>query len=445
MKRRDFLQYSALATTSLSFASCSKAVKQASPVAFGKPEKADLNLGFVASIECLPLVVAKNKGFFKEQGLNVTLVKFPTWDALKEALTKGKVDVAATHFSLPLWSQVAKEKQPLIALMGLNMNGGSIGMSKKSWDSGLRPSPKFNYRREFSELYGGYLRSSKDTPIFGIDHPASMSSYMARYWLGSMQISPDHRFKFQVVNEQDLTAGLQSGKIQAYAVEESIAQKLLKDKQGFTAYVDRDVWRGHPDKILTATGAWAKQNPIATKAVIAAVLAACQFCDIERFRKEEEKTPITLAKELVKSEYLADGDAARIKSLLTGQYQYDNLDKQPSKVAMNDFIVYHYVDNTNYLGDNNHANYLWQSHGIWLLTQMVRWNQLNLFTYPKNGDDLVQAAYGMQAYREVAKAVGVVIPGDSVRKELPSVFIDKLAFDPTAPVDYINSFDIRTN
>jgi nitrate/nitrite transport system substrate-binding protein len=445
MKRRDFLQYSALATTSLTFASCSKAVKQASPVAFGKPEKADINLGFVASIECLPLVVAKNKGFFKEQGLNVTLVKFPTWDALKEALTKGKVDVAATHFAVPLWSQVAKEKLPVIALMGLNMNGGSIGMSKKSWDGGLRPSTKFNYRREFSELYGGYLRSSKDIPIFGIDHPDSMSSYLARYWLGSMQISPDRRFKFQVVNEKDLTAGVQSGKIQAYAVEESIAQKLIKDKQGFTAYVDRDIWRGHPDKILATTGAWAKQNPIGTKGLIAAVLAACQFCDIERLRKEEEKTPITLAKELVQSDYLADGDAARIKSLLTGQYQYDNLEKKPNKVDMNDFTVFHFVDNTNYLGDNNHANYLWQSHGIWLLTQMVRWNQLNLFTYPKNGEELVQAAYGLGAYREVAKAVGVSIPSDSIRKELPSVFIDKLAFDPAAPLDYINSFDIRTS
>jgi nitrate/nitrite transport system substrate-binding protein len=445
MKRRHFLQYSALATTSLTFASCSKDVKKANPVAFGKPEKADINLGFVATIECLPLIVAKNKGFFKDQGLNVTLVKFPTWDALKEALDKGKVDVAATHFATPLWSQVAKEKQPLIALMGLNINGGSIGLSKKNWDDGLRPSPKFNYRQEFSDFYGNYIRSAKEPLVFGIDHPQAMSSYLARYWLGSMQMSPDRQFKLQPVSDKDLLSGVQSGKIQAYAVKESLAQKLNKEKQGFTAYVNRDIWRGHPDKVLTTSAAWAKQNPIATKAVIASVLAACQFCDIERLRKEEEKTPITLAKELVQSDYLADGDAAAIKSLLTGQYQYDYIDKKPSKLAMNDFTVFHFVDNTNYLGNSNHANYIWQSHGTWLLTQMVRWHQLNLSAYPKNGDDLVKAAYGLAAYREVAKAVGVALPGEAVRKEAASAFIDKLAFDPSLPVDYLNGFDIRTS
>jgi nitrate/nitrite transport system substrate-binding protein len=445
MKRRDFLQYSALTAAGMTFAACSKEVKQAKPVAFGQPEKKDINLGFVASIECLPLVVAKNKGFFKEQGLNVTLVKFPTWEALQEALTKGKVDVAAAHFAMPLWSQIAKEKMPIMALMGLNMNGGSIGMSRKSWEGGLRPSPRFNYRQEFAELYNTYLRTSKDPPIFAISHPAAMSNYLARYWLGSMQISPDRRFKFQVVKDQDLMAGVQSGKIQAYAVEEAAAQKILKEKQGFTAYVDRDIWQGHPDKILATTAPWAKQNPIGTKAVIASVLAACQFCDIERLRKEEEKTPITLAQQLVQSEYLTDGDSKAIKSLLTGRYQYENLDKNPIVLPMNDFNVFHFVDNTNYLGDYNHANYLWQSHATWVLTQMVRWNQLNLFNYPKNADELIQAAYGLDAYKEVAKAVGMNIPKETTRKEAARVFIDKLAFDPTAPVDYINSFDIRTS
>jgi nitrate/nitrite transport system substrate-binding protein len=446
MKRRDFLQYSALAATGMTFAACSKAaVNQARPVAFGQPEKKDISIGFVASIECLPLVVAKNKGFFKEQNLNVTLVKFPTWEALKAALSSGKVDVAATHFAIPLWSQIAKEKQPLIALMGLNMNGGSIGMDKKSWEGGLRPSPRFNYRLEFAEMYNTYLRTYKTPPIFAISDPAAMSSYLARYWLGSMQLSPDRRFQLQVVKDKDVAAGLQSGKIQAYAVNEAVAQKLVKDKLSFTAYVDRDIWQGHPDKILATTAPWAKQNPIATKAVIASVLAACQFCDVERFRKEEEKTPITLAQQLVQGEYLTGGDGTWFKSLLKGQYQYENLDKNPIKLPINDFNVFHSVDNTSYLGDSNHANYLWQSHAVWVLTQMVRWNQFNLFTYPKNAEDLIQASYGLNAYKEVAKAVGLNIPKEAMRKEAATFFIDKLAFDPTAPVDYINGFDIRTS
>jgi nitrate/nitrite transport system substrate-binding protein len=309
MKRRYLLQYGTLTTASLAFAACSKGVNQAKPVAFGQPEKKELNIGFVSSISCLPLVIAKDKGFFKDQGLTVKLIKFPTWEALQEGLTKGKVDVAQTHFALPLWSHVSKDKLPIVALMGMTLHGNSMGLSKKAWDGGMRPSRKFNYRREFSELYNSYLRGFKEPPIFAIEHQAAMSSYLARYWLGSMQINPNKSVKFQVVNDKDLLTGLQSGKIDAYAVEESAQQKFIKDKNGFTAYVGRDIWQGHPDKILATTAAWSKNNPITAKAVVASVLAACQFCDIERFRKEEEKTPITLAQQLAKADYLDGSDA----------------------------------------------------------------------------------------------------------------------------------------
>jgi nitrate/nitrite transport system substrate-binding protein len=473
MKRREFLQYVTLSTVSLVFVACSKTVNQAKPIAFGQPEKQNINIGFVPSIECLPLIVAKDKGFFKDQGLTVNLVKFDSWDAVKEALSKGKVDVAEAPFALPLWSQVGKDKSPLIALMGLNLNGGSVGMSKKLWDKGMRPSTKFNYRREYSELYNGYMRGrknvakepdkknkeknqdekekekDKDTgglPIFAIDHPASMAHYLARYWLATMQIAPDRSFKFQVMNAKDLRAGLQSGQVEAYVTEESVHQQLIKAKLGFTSYVNRDIWRGHPDKILTTTAAWAKQNPIGTKAVIASVLAACQFCDLERLRKEEEKTPITLGQQLVKPEYLAGGDAKIIKTLLTGTYQYEMMDaKQPVKVKMDDFSIFHYVDKTSYLSEPNHANFLWKSHAVWVLTQMVRWGQLNLADYPKNAEDLVNAAYGLEAYKEVAKAVGINLPQETSRKENSATFIDKMLFDPGQPVNYINGFDLRAN
>jgi nitrate/nitrite transport system substrate-binding protein len=261
-----------------------------------------------------------------------------------------------------------------------------------------------------------------------------------------MQLAPDHAFKFQVMTEKDLRSGLQSGKVEAYAMEESLQQQLIKEKLGFSSYVNRDIWQGHPDKILTTTAAWAKQNPIATKAVIASVLAACQFCDLERLRKEEEKTPITLAQQLVKPEYLPGADAKSIKAVLTGNYQYEAIDpKKPITVPMPDFNVFHYVDKTNYLSEPNHANFLWKSHAVWVLTQMVRWSQLNLAEYPKNADDIINAAYGLDAYKEVAKAVGLNLPKEASRKESETAFIDKMTFDPGQPVNYINGFDLRAS
>jgi nitrate/nitrite transport system substrate-binding protein len=445
MKRRYLLQYGALTAASLTFAACSKVVKQAKPVAFGKPENPEIKIGFVPSIDCLPLIVAKDRGFFQEQGIQANLVKFPTWDALQEALSKGKVDVAQMHFAMPLWSHLKKDKTLLVALMGMTLNGNSIGLSQQAWEEGLRPSPKFNYPREFGEAYNTYVRSFKQPPIFAIEHQAAMSNYLARYWLGSIQIDPERNFKFQVVKDKELLAGLKSGKIASYAIAESTNRQLIQDKQGFTAYVDRDIWQGHPDKILATTADWTKKNPIGAKAVIAAVLAACQFCDIERFRIEEDKKPIELAQELVKPEYLADGDTKAIKTLLTGNYQYDRLDTKSTTTHIPDFNVFHFVDGLDYLQEPNNANTIWHSQAVWVLTQMVRWNQLNLFEYPQNADDLIKAAYPLDTFQAVAKAVGLNLPKELTKKEPASVFIDKLAFDPSQAVNYINNFDLRAH
>jgi hypothetical protein len=74
MKRRQFLQYSTLAAAGLTFAACTN---QGSthftqpPVNFGKLEKTDLKIGIVSGLDCLPLVVAKEKGCHTCQTTNL--------------------------------------------------------------------------------------------------------------------------------------------------------------------------------------------------------------------------------------------------------------------------------------------------------------------------------------------------------------------------------------
>jgi nitrate/nitrite transport system substrate-binding protein len=92
----------------------------------------------------------------------------------------------------------------------------------------------------------------------------------------------------------------------------------------------------------------------------------------------------------------------------------------------------------------DNANYPWMSHGVWLLTQMVRWNQLpDIKEYPANADELIETIYPPGIYTEVAQAMGITIPTERMKVEPGSVFIDGREFDPADPVGYINGFDIR--
>jgi nitrate/nitrite transport system substrate-binding protein len=469
MKRRQFLQYSTLTAAGLTFAACTN---QGSthftqpPVNFGKLEKTDLQIGIVSGLDCLPLVVAKEKGMFKKYGLNVTLVKQPTWEQVQQELHSGKLDAAQTLFAMPLWEYFGKggksrtedgdgdeqrsrrrqrkEKDKdnkikgnanTVALMGLNINGNSISLGEPAWKAGLRPRQAYNSLNELQEGYNKFFRELKKPPGFAIAHPAAMANYTTRYWLGTMGIDAERDLKFQVLAPDAITAGLDNGNLIGYATDELFNQQTISDKKAFTAYLDRDIWHGHPEKILASLDTWLKDYPITASAMMAAVLEACQYCD-------NLENVTTLAPVLGKSEYTNPGTNKNWQKILAGSYNYGGLDGSPVIMKVPDFQVFHF-QSTNYLKQPNHANFLWHSHVTWVLTQMVRWQQQKLTDYPKNADAIIKQLYPTEAYANVAKSFWLNMPKGQLKIEQSEMFIDRVAFDPNKPLEYLNGFELR--
>jgi nitrate/nitrite transport system substrate-binding protein len=465
MKRRQFLQYSTLTAAGLTFAACTS---QGSthftqpPANFGKLEKTDLKIGIVSGLDCLPLVVAKEKGMFKKYGLNVTLVKQPNWEQVQKELHDGNLDATQTLFAMPLWeyfsatggksreqdqegnkprrrqkkdTDKSKSNANTVALMGININGNSISLSEAAWKGGLRPRQAYNHLNELEEGYNKFFREQKQPLGFAIAHPAAMANYTTRYWLGTMGIDAERDLKFQVVAPNDITAGLNNGKIIGYATDELFNQQTIADKKAFTASLDRDIWQGHPEKILGALDTWVEANPISTKAMMAAVLEACQYC-------EHQENLATLAPLLSKPEYIDAGTNKNWQKILAGSYTYSSFDAKPIVGKDPDFQIFHF-QSTKYLQQPNHANFLWHSHAVWVLTQMIRWRQQNLTDYPKNADAIVKQLYPTAAYADVAKAFWLSMPKGQLKIEQPEMFIDRVAFDPNKPMEYLNGFELR--
>jgi nitrate/nitrite transport system substrate-binding protein len=457
MKRRRFLQYSALSTAGFSIAACTS---QGSthftqpPASFGKLEKTDLKIGIVSGLDCLPLVVAKEKGMFKKYGLNVTLVKQPNWDRVQQELHGGRLDATQTLFAMPLWEHFSRDRgkkssrrsaEPdqqqdrgnaqTVALMGLNLNGNSISLGAAAWHSGLRPLPLYSTVRELQDGYNKFLREMKQPPGFAISHPAAMANYTTRYWLGTMGIDAERDLKFQVLAPNEIIAGLDSGKVVGYATDELFNQQTIADKKAFTAYLDRDIWRGHPEKILATLDTWIKGYPNSARAMMAAVLESCQYC-------ENEQNLATLAPMLGKSEYTDAGTNKNWQQILAGNYNYGGLDGKAQIDKVPDFQIFHFQA-TKYLQSPNHANFLWHSHAVWVLTQMVRWNQHNLGSYPNGANSTIAKLYPTAAYADVAKAFWLNMPRGQLKLEQPEVFIDRVAFNPNKPREYLNGFELR--
>lgn len=439
MKRRDLLKYTALGTTGLVLGACknwfnaNNSSKQ-DLLPFGKLEKTYLTLGYIPTVNAAPLLIAQEKGFFARYGLTVTFNRQLTPDDLEKGLRQGKLDSAVTPFSLPLLSVVSKNPTQMVSLMTLNLNGSAITLSHKSWEGGIRPITDYYNFREFANSYRRYIRNFNEPPLIAIASKTSMDNYLYRYWLAAMGIDADREIQLSEIPPSQMIYKLQAGTVLGYAVAEPWNQQAVSQKAGFIADVSRNIWQGHPSQILATTQSWLKDNPVTARALVAALVEACQYCDNLENRAE-------IAQIIAQSKYL-NTRLLSIEPALLGNYNYGQLDNQERIATISDFNIF-YFQETDYLKQPNHASYPWRSHGVWLLTQIVRWHQANLSEYPKDADQILAQAYPVEIYEEVAKTLKIKLPSENMKKEPATAFIDQREFDPSQPVAYLNRFELR--
>jgi two-component system, oxyanion-binding sensor len=92
----------------------------------------ELHLGYLPLIDAAPLFIAQALGFAEEEGLALQLRPAPSWSTLRDMLGTGQV--VAAHMLAPVPIAIAMglggAAAPLEALMVLNLNGNSIGVSR---------------------------------------------------------------------------------------------------------------------------------------------------------------------------------------------------------------------------------------------------------------------------------------------------------------------------
>lgn len=84
-------------------------------------ERKVVKIGYLPINVDLPLFVALEKGYFKEQNLKVEAVKFASGNLMVEALVRGDIDAAASLASLTVYLVESKQKGS-IKIFGYNAN-----------------------------------------------------------------------------------------------------------------------------------------------------------------------------------------------------------------------------------------------------------------------------------------------------------------------------------
>jgi nitrate/nitrite transport system ATP-binding protein len=380
------------------------------PVSRHGLEKINLDLGFIPLTDCAPLVVAKEKGFFANHGLEqVNLIRETSWKEIAKGVVQGRLDGAQMVAGMPLSMTIGaggKTPIPMVTSLVLSRNGNAITLSKKLQEKGV------NNLQDLKEFIS---QTPDKVHNFGIVHPSSMHNLLLRYWLASGGIDPDHDVNLIVIPPPQMVSNLKAGTIDGYCVGEPWNSRAIAEGLGFVVATDLDIWPSHPEKVLGVTEEWVQKYPETHIALIKALIEACEYCDDRRNREE-------ILELLSRSEYV--GCASEyIRPGFIDPYD-KGVDAKPQLLLrFNQFHV-------------DQANYPARGEGLWVLTQLARWGYTS---FPRNWVEILERVRRPDLFGEACRQLG--LPDSEPDRHSFQLF-DKMVFNPDDPVGYLDRFTI---
>ncbi len=415
----------------------------------GAVEKPNLKLGFIKLTDMAPLAIAKEKGFFAEEGLNVTLEPQANWKVLLDGVIGGQLDGAHMLAGQPLAATIGYgTKADLIAPLSLDLNGNAITLSNKVWDMIKDDLPKMEDGRPQHPISAEHLKpvvaefEAQGKPFnMGMVFPVSTHNYELRYWLAAGGLKPgyysdgdvqgviDADVKLSVTPPPQMPATLEAGTIEGYCVGEPWNQAAVFKKIGVPVITDDQIWNDNPEKVFGLREDFAEKYPATTAAMLRAIIKAQQWLDADGGANRQEAVEI-----LARPNYVG-ADAEVIAASMSGVFTFEPGDTREAE-GFNIFF-------------DKFAGYPYYSDAVWYLTQMRRWGQISEDKSDEWYADTAKAVYRPDLYLAAANKLveDGVIPAESVpetdgyRGEQDG-FIDGITYDGSKPNEYLSKFPI---
>lgn len=444
INRRQWLM--GAGATTLAAAAMTRSARSATLV----PEKEELKFGFIKLTDMVPLAIAKELGFFEDEGLFVTLEAQANWKVLLDRVITGDLDGAHMLAGQPLAATIGfGTKAAMITPVSMDLNGNGITVSNQVWAMMKPHIPKGADGKPVHPIQASALkpvieqfRAEGKTFKFGMVFPVSTHNYELRYWLAAGGIHPGFysttdvtgtiraETLLSVTPPPQMPATLEAGTINGYCVGEPWNQAAVFKGVGVPVITDYQIWKNNPEKVFGMTAALAEKHPNTVLALTKALIRAAKWLDENDNANRGKAVDI-----IARAEYVG-ADRAVIANSMTGTFEFEKGDKRP----IPDFnVFYRYF-----------ATYPYYSDAIWYLTQMRRWGQI-----PDYRDDAWYLQVARNVYRPdlYLKAAKILLDeGKIARADMPwdtdgfrpvtDDNIDRVPYDGHKPNAYIDSLRI---
>ncbi|MES2634594.1 MAG: CmpA/NrtA family ABC transporter substrate-binding protein [Pseudomonadota bacterium] len=358
----------------------------------GPLEKKDLKIGFIAITCATPLIMADPLGFYRQQGLNVQLMKTAGWALIRDKMINKEHD--ASHFLSPM---------PLAISMGLgstqvpmnvatiqNTNGQAITLHVKHKD---KRDPK---------SWKGFK--------FAVPFEYSMHNFLLRYYLAENGINPDTDVQIRVTPPPEMVANLRAGNIDGFLGPDPFNQRAVYDEVGFIHILSKEIWDGHPCCAFGMSEEFIQKNPNTFAALYRAVITSSLMASQPKDRE-------LIAKVIAPAQYLNQPETV-IAQVLSGKFAdgLGNIRNVPDRA--------------------NFDPVPWQSMAVWMLTQMKRWGYVK---GDVNYKQIAEKVFMLTDAKKYMAQAGWKPPEGAYRK----FKVMGKEFDPARPEEYARSFAIN--
>ena len=417
-------------------------------------EKSELKFGFIKLTDCAPIVIAKEKGFFEDEGLQVEVIAQPNWKQLLDNVITGELDGAHMLSGQPIAATIGfGTKAPIITPFTMDLNGNGITVSNAIWEQMQENDPRLDTENPPHPITADALKPIVEEKILegeklqmGMVFPVSTHNYEIRYWLAASGIHPgmytsedikgftNAQVELSVTPPPQMPSTLEAGIISGYCVGEPWNQQAVSKGIGVPVTTNYDIWKNNPEKVFGVTKAWAEEHPNTIIAVTKALIRAGKWLD------QTDPNGVLINRQeacrILSQKNYVGADFDVIKNSMTGFFYFQKSDKRP----MPDFNVFF----------KSYCTYPWYSDGIWFLTQMRRWGQITEAKPASWYHETAQKVYQPEIYLAAAKHL--LEEGHIEESEIPwktdgyrpptSDFIDGIRYDGKDPIGYLNAHTI---
>ncbi len=227
-----------------------------------------LRIGFIPLVDATALIVAVDKGFAADEGLDVELKREVSWSNVRDKLNIGLFDAAHLLAPVAIASSLGlgHVRVPILAPFNLGLNGNAITVSPEL-HAALSASAEGDLTdpavsaKALARVVADRRMQGRDPLTFGMTFPFSTHNYQLRFWMAAGGVNPDEDVRLVVLPPPYMVESLANKHVDAFCVGAPWNSVAVDLGVGYILHFVSEILQRAAEKVLAVRERWAEDNP----------------------------------------------------------------------------------------------------------------------------------------------------------------------------------------